>query len=81
MTGNPVFPLMNTVLSASPQGWGPGETEHWNAGHSLQPDEQTAANRMRLLWQHVLNDEHQRFGPAIFLLAIISLPFPEALQD
>ncbi len=70
MTGNPVFPLMNTVFNASPQGWGSDETELWNAGHTLQPDEQTAANRMRLLWQHVLNDEHQRFGPAIFLIAI-----------
>jgi hypothetical protein len=70
MTGNPVFPLANDVFQASPDGWGPDETQHWNAGHTPAPHERSAAHRLRLLWQHILNDKHQRFGPALFLIAL-----------
>jgi hypothetical protein len=70
MTGNPVFPLANTVFRASPPGWGDEQTDQWNRGHSLKPEEATTGGRLRLLWAHVLADRYSRFGPAIFLLAL-----------
>jgi 4-amino-4-deoxy-L-arabinose transferase-like glycosyltransferase len=73
LTGNPVFPLANTLFNASPEGWGEAQTERWNAGHTLKADEGSIGGRLRLLWDHVLSDHYSRFGPVIFLLALLGL--------
>ncbi len=73
MTGNPVFPLANTVFAASPPGWSDKETEHWNRGHALAADRRDLGSRLSLLWDNLLGDKHHRFGPAIFLLAALGL--------
>ncbi len=70
MTGNPVFPLANSVLKASPPGWGVEETQRWDRGHRAQPDERNLGARFKLLGRHVVTDRYQRFGPAIFVLAL-----------
>ena len=72
-TGNPVFPLANSIFEASPPGWGEEETQRWTAGHSLRPEQQSLAARLRLTWDHVLNDKYARFGPAIFLLGSMAI--------
>jgi hypothetical protein len=70
MAGNPVFPLMNSVFQASPEGWGVEESERWDSGHRVQADERTLGARLGLLGNHVLLDKYQRFGLAIFLLGL-----------
>ena len=72
-TGNPVFPLANTIFEATPPGWTMEETARFDAGHSLRPEQQSTIGKMRLLWNHVLNDKYQRFGPAIFALSALAL--------
>ncbi len=73
MTGNPVFPLVNTVFRASPPGWGEEQTRHWDRGHSLKPTEGTLSSRAHCLWSRVAGDAGQRFGPAVLLLGIIGM--------
>jgi hypothetical protein len=73
MTGNPVFPLANSVFAASPSGWGPEETERWDRGHSLDAGERTIGGRVGLLFTHVLWDKHQRLGPVVLLLAALGM--------
>lgn len=77
-TGNPVFPLANRTFNANPPGWGAEQTEKWIAGHRLPPPRDdatgavgsTALRRLRLAWAHSVGDPLQRFGPAIFLIAL-----------
>ncbi len=74
MTGNPVFPLGNSYVQATPPGFGMAETEAWDRGHELSARERTGVSpRLRALLNHVIGDEDQRFGPAIFLLALVGL--------
>lgn len=70
MTGNPVFPLLNAYFDAAPRGWGPHETQQWDQAHAPTPDEDSLQERLRALWTRVVADKYQRFGPAIFLLAL-----------
>jgi len=73
MTGNPVFPLCNSVFRAFPEGWGDVEQRRWDAGHSVPPDQRALTNRLRSLWRHIPGDANQRFGPAILILALVGL--------
>ncbi|MGB2987229.1 MAG: hypothetical protein WBE26_15270 [Phycisphaerae bacterium] len=73
MTGNPVFPLVNTVFRASPAGWGEDETARWDRGHHVSPRERAGSVRLAAFWNHVLWDKHQRFGPIVLVLAIVGL--------
>jgi len=70
MTGNPVFPLANGVFKASPQGWGPAESERWDRGHVLSADEDTLLQRLSIAWNRIPGDRYQRFGPLIILLPV-----------
>ncbi len=73
MTGNPVFPLVNSVFEASPTGWGEEETAGWNRGHSLRADKRNINGRLGAAWDHILWDKYHRFGPAIFVVALAGL--------
>ena len=75
MTGNPVFPHANGVFEASPQGWGPQESERWDRGHMLAPDEDTLLQRLSIAWNRIPGDRYQRFGPLIILLPVGGLLF------
>lgn len=72
-TGNPVFPLANGVFRAAPEGFGPEETAHWDAGHAPKTEERSLGARAQMLWSHVLADRDQRFGPAVFIIALLGL--------
>lgn len=72
-TGNPIFPLMNSVFHGAPDGWGESQTLHWDRSHRLKPEEQTLGFRLNALWHRVLWDHDHRFGPAIFMVAILGL--------
>ena len=97
MTGNPVFPLANSIFQAHPPGWDKTSDEQWQRGHSASSHHEPRGNesalasqhsssgvttsawlktRARALWDYVLGDHAQRFGPLIFLLAIASLIRP-----
>ncbi|MHC4698164.1 MAG: hypothetical protein ACYTFA_15630 [Planctomycetota bacterium] len=73
MTGNPVFPIANSVFKASPPGWGTTQTEAWDRGHALSPDEAAASARLSALWWRIPRDPLQRFGPLVILLPIVGL--------
>lgn len=73
MTGNPVFPLANSVFDAYPPGWGQAESLHFAACHQPGPEESPLLARLALLWQRVPGDPLQRFGPLVFLLAALRL--------
>jgi len=73
MTGNPVFPLANTVFQASLSGWGTDETQRWNRAHSLPEHDRALTARLGIAWNHTVADKHQRFGPAIILIGLVGL--------
>lgn len=70
MTGNPVFPLANSVFHAAPPGWDHEATLRWDRGHSPQADQQGLIAKGRLLWAHVLWDKYHRLGPTVFVLGL-----------
>ena len=70
MTGNPVFPLANTLFQAAPDGWGEAETDRWAKGHEVAPEERRLPARLRAAFVRTVGDEYQRFGPAVFLIAL-----------
>ena len=72
-TGNPVFPLADQVFHAYPEGWSATLAEHFNQSHAPGPEEVSIGARSGMLWSKVIADESQRFGPALFLLAIAGL--------
>ncbi|RME37345.1 MAG: hypothetical protein D6788_09685, partial [Planctomycetota bacterium] len=72
-TGNPVFPLVNTVFRGEPPGWGAEETDHWDRSHRPPVEESSAARRFAAWWRRIAGDPDQRFGPAILLLAAAAL--------
>ncbi len=73
MTGNPVFPIANGVFKASPPGWGPQQTQAWNRGHDISPQEATVSARLSALWWRIPRDPYQRFGPLVILLPLAGL--------
>ncbi len=72
-TGNPVFPLANSVFNAHPQGWGTTESDRWDRGHKPADHESSLSGRVQQLWTRVLGDHVQRFGPAIFILGALGV--------
>lgn len=72
-TGNPVFPLANRWLAATPPGWTAAETEHWESGHQPPPGETAPTARLVQIWRRIAADPHQRFGPVLLLLGPIGL--------
>ncbi len=75
-TGNPVFPLANSVFQAQPPGWGMDESAHFDDCHQPAADQSSFAGRIRAIGQRILGDPKQRFGPLVFLLAIARLLMP-----
>ncbi len=79
MTGNPVFPLANSVFKASPPGWGEEETERWDRSHGAPtlewalPALRSVGVRIGVVWDNLLWDKYHRFGPAIFVIALCGL--------
>ena len=69
-TGNPVFPLADGVFHACPEGWSAALADHFNQSHAPGPEEASLGARSGMLWSKVVADGSQRFGPAVFLLAI-----------
>lgn len=73
MTGNPVFPLANSVFKAYPPGWGPEESDHFADCHAPAGDEAGPGGRLRVAWRHILADPDQRLGAPLFILAAIAI--------
>lgn len=72
-TGNPVFPLANTVFRANPPGWGKEETQRWDRGHETPPAERSLGARVRAGWKRIIADPDQRFGPLVLSLGLMGL--------
>jgi len=70
LTGNPVFPLANSIFRATPPGWGADEDQRWVHGHSPSQDERNFTARAQNIWARTLGDPLQRFGPAVFLIPL-----------
>lgn len=66
-TGNPVFPLAQSVFRAVPDGWDTDAQARWDRGHATPPTSVTSAARD--IWDMILADHYQRFGSAVFVLA------------
>jgi len=62
MTGNPVFPLADSVFKASPPGWDDQTRAGWNAGHAASDDERSISARLQMLWRRVVLDDDPRPG-------------------
>ncbi len=60
MTGNPVFPLADSVFQASPPGWDDATRARWNASHVAAADERSIAARFRMLWRRFVLDDDER---------------------
>lgn len=73
MTGNPVFPLANSVFQACPEGWGEAEVQRWEEGHRVSPENQAVSAKLATIWRHLPGDKYQRVGPTLFILAIAGL--------
>ena len=73
MTGNPVFPLANSVFRATPEGWGEAESRHFDRCHEPEPAESSFKARLASVWKRIPNDPLQRFGRASWLLAVVPL--------
>lgn len=69
-TGDPVFPLGESLIAARPDGWTDASAAAWREGHTASADERSPAGRIRSLWARVPGDHMQRFGPALFLIAL-----------
>lgn len=70
-TGNPVFPLANSMFHAAPPGWGSDEDARWVRGHSPSEQEGSSTARARILWSRTIGDSLGRFGLIILLLPIL----------
>jgi len=69
-THNPVFPLAGDVFGTYPDGWSAECSAHFKRAHAPGPGEESVGARVGMLWSKVIADKSQRFGPAVFLLAI-----------
>ncbi len=76
MTSNPVFPLANGVFDGRPAGWEEEETLRFAASHSPGPDESSLKDRVRLVWERIVGDRAQRFGPVVLVLALLRVIGP-----
>ena len=72
-TGNPVFPLANSIFQAAPPGWGAEETVRWDDGHSPSAGQRSLGVKVAALWKHVVGDADQRFGPTLLALPLLGL--------
>ncbi|MHC5108266.1 MAG: hypothetical protein ACYTHJ_00130 [Planctomycetota bacterium] len=72
-TGNPVFPLADSVFPARPPGWSDDSANRWHQGHQAAPQQRSLPARFSALWTYVPGDHWQRFGPAIILLALAGM--------
>jgi len=70
MTGNPVFPLANSLFQADPPGWGTRETEQWDRGHSVSWSTHSFAQRIGSIWTQILGNRYQRFGLFVLLFPL-----------
>lgn len=70
MTGNPVFPLAQSVFRAQPPGWDTDSDAQWQRGHAPRETKQALGARLSALWHHLPGDHYQRYGPAIFLIPL-----------
>lgn len=70
MTGNPVFPLANTLFEATPEGWGAAETAQWNEAHLPVEHLRSVGQRVRVIWTQLAADRYQRFGPLLIFLSL-----------
>jgi len=75
MTGNPVFPLANSIFQSDPPGWGKHETQRWDHGHQPNENETSIQYKLGALWDKVFWDHHQRLGPLLFVLSLGGLIF------
>lgn len=73
MTGNPVFPLLGSVFTSYPTGWGAEEAAHFTEAHAPAPEEATLSARLSALTQHVVLEKPQRFGAILLVLAAAGL--------
>lgn len=73
LTGNPVFPLANSVFHASPPGWSADSQRRWDEGHAPPSQERTPAARIGMLKERVFGDPDQRLAPTQWLLAAMAL--------
>lgn len=71
MTGNPVFPLAQSIFGAQPRGWDEGSDTQWRQGHAPKESERAAGARLTAWWRNLPGDHYQRFGPMMFLLPIV----------
>ncbi len=69
-TGNPLFPLAGTIFDAAPEGWGVEEAAQWDRGHTVSDSQRSVAARLSAGATHIVLDRYQRFGPALFILAL-----------
>lgn len=72
-TGNPVFPLANSVFKATPDGWGDAETRQWDLGHSITDTQRELSRCLQVAWSRTIGDPLQRIGPGIVLIALVGL--------
>lgn len=74
MTGNPVFPLANSVFRAYPPGWTQASQDRWDAGHAASGADRTAPARMVATWNRIVVDRpDHRFGIVLIPLAALLL--------
>jgi len=72
-TGNPVFPLADTLFHARPAGWDDASAMQWQRGHEPAPDQRALIARLKATWDHIVADRYQRFGPGLLLLGLLGL--------
>ncbi len=73
MTGNPVFPLANSVFRAFPEGWGQAESRHFALSHRPEPEYSSLGGRIAAVWARLPGDPLERFGRMPWLLAAVPL--------
>ncbi|MFQ5463137.1 MAG: ArnT family glycosyltransferase [Phycisphaerae bacterium] len=72
-TGNPVFPLADSLFHARPAGWDDASAARWQRGHEPAPNQRAPAARLKAAWDHIVADHYQRFGPILLILGVLGL--------
>ena len=72
-TGNPVFPLANSIFDAYPPGWDAAAQQRWDVGHAPEAGACSPAARLTALGRRVVADPAQRFGPVLLGLGVLGL--------
>ncbi|RJP38330.1 MAG: hypothetical protein C4547_04650 [Phycisphaerales bacterium] len=74
MTGNPVFPLANSVFDAHPPGWSEASQQRWDEGHAASSGDQSIGAGAGATWRHIIWDgPDHRFGALLILLPIVGI--------